>query len=386
VNAADWLKFGGIYLGSKYDLKVNDKLTITPMVSWKKEEPWSYSGNVSENYNTYYVNDAYRTLGSVTGLYKPTEKIGVTFGVEAGHDKSVKRKDEYLYASNNKSSVSYTNLATFAEVIFQHKIANFVVGARYDNHSQFGDAFVPRLAITKVVGRFHTKALLSRAFKAPSINNLEGNLNIKPEFTTVAEVELGYLITDHMSISGNVFYNKIDDPILYFYNVSDDTYGYNNYESASTVGIELDSKIKYSWGYINSSYSFYKNNNTVVEPYEIEGEENLLRGFPAHKIAVTSGVNINDKFVVAPSFIYNSKKIGYFYQGEYWDDYSAYTFDPTFILNIVVHYNVVENAKLSVGVNDVLGQNLMFANPYDTGYMGVPYMGREITAKLNFKF
>ena len=388
-NNAAWLNFGGVYIGGKYDWVINEKLIIIPQISWKQEKPWSYTQNVSESYDSLYVATNTKLRGNITVIYKPIEQLGITIGTEAYQDKSNKPYDNIKFNSNNESSVSYNNIAAYAEVALQNKIANFVLGARYDNHSQFGDAFVPRFAITKVINKFHAKALFSRAFKAPTIQNIEGNPDIKPEFTSVVELELGYLLTGHMAISGNIFYNKIDNPIIYYTDQFSDDEGYENYESTSTIGVELDYRLKYNWGYVNSSYSFYINNNTKAAPYEVENDQVLLRGFPTHKVIVTSGINIGQKFNLGPTFIINSKKIGYFYQQEYWAGYpdpTVFVYDLSMIFNLVAHYELIKDLQLSVGVYDILGQNFVAANAYDAGYAGTPMMGQEFLLKLHYKF
>lgn len=42
---------------------------------------------------------------------------------------------------------------------------------------------------------------------------------IKPKYTFVRQIEFGYLLTDNISIYGNIFYTKIDNTILYCYKV-----------------------------------------------------------------------------------------------------------------------------------------------------------------------
>lgn len=55
------------------------------------------------------------------------------------------------------------------------------IGARFDNHSQFGSAFSPRVGVTKLFENWHFKLLYSRAFRAPAIENINTNVDIKPE-------------------------------------------------------------------------------------------------------------------------------------------------------------------------------------------------------------
>ncbi len=380
---ADWLIFGGMYVGADYEWKVNDKLTITPMVSWKKEHPWSYKGNLSQDNLETYVAENYRSRGKVTGVYQATDAISVSFGSEFHQDQSVKPAGAFF---NGTRKVSYSNIAGFAEALVKSKIANFVLGARYDNHSQFGDAFVPRFAVTKAYDKVHFKGLLSRAFKAPVVYNFEGNLDIKPEFTNVAEIEVGYLMNKNMSISANAFYINIDDPIIYYYDGITLEDGYLNQDKASTIGFELDYKMNYDWGFVNASYSYYRNNNTNSESYEVEDDASLLRGLPANKIVASSGINVGEKIVLAPRLIYNSKKVGYFYQEEWWEGYGANTFDPNLTINFLVNFKPINNLSLSAGVYDILGSNYITVSGYDSGYYGTPTMGREFTIKARYDF
>lgn len=393
VPGADWLKFGGLYIGTKYEWEVNDKLTITPQVTWKKVAPWTYSGNIDED-TRYYLIDNYRSNERITAHYKLNDNIKFTLGGEAYQDRAVRPSDTLLF-ENGKSEVSYSNTAAFGEVLLTNKIANFVLGARYDNHSQFGSAFVPRFALTKVIDKLHFKGLVSSAFKAPVVNNFEVNNQIKPELTTVAELEIGYRINDHIAVTGNAFYTKITDQIVYAIDYDTDTEYYFNLEKASTVGFELDAKGSYDWGYINANYSFYKNNGTKVtdhewyedaHPYNSENDKNLLRGFPAHKVAISSGVNVGEKFTVAPTIIFNSKKTGLYYNEEYWEGLGDHDFDPNVTFNLVLQYEVIENLNVSLGAYDLLNQQYTTASAYDSEYYGTPTMGQEFTIKAAYKF
>ena len=379
---AESVSFGGIYMGSKYEWEVTNKLTITPSVTWKKMNPWTYKGEVN-GVLLNYLMDTYRSNEKLTAIYKANDNITITAGTDAYQDKGIKPGDTLLF-SNGEAEVTYSNVAAFGEVLVSNKIANFILGARYDKHSQFGDAFVPRFAITKVINKLHFKALASKAFKAPVIYNIDLNPNIKPEFTTVGELEVGYQLNDNMTIIVNGFYTDIKDPITYLYIAETEEDFYINSEKASTIGAELDFKINYDWGYVNTCYSFYKNNGTKADGYLNELDKNLLNGFPAHKIVIASGLFINDKLTVAPTIIFNSKKVGYYYQEEYWENYAAAEFDPNLTVNLVLHYEVIENLKISFGTYDLLGQNYTPISAYDSGYYGTPMMGREFVLSIKY--
>lgn len=383
-NSANWTKFGGMYLGAKYEWKINDKLTISPKITWKSMKPWTYAGNISGDTH-YYLYKNYRSTQNITALYKIHENVTITLGTESYQDQA-KHPHDSLVFSNNKQSISYFNIAAFSELALSNRIANFTLGARYDNHSQFGKAFVPRFAITKVVNKFHFKGLISRAFKAPVISNFELNANIKPELTTVSELEVGYQFNDHWALICNAFYIDINDPILYNYDGETFEESYVNADKASTIGAELSLRTKQKWGFLHVNYSFYKNNNTKAAAYENDLDKNLLNAFPAHKIAFMSAININDKLMIAPSIIYNSKKIGHFYRDQYWENYGPQEYDPTLIMNLIFHYKLIKNINISAGVYDLFNQKYTTASAYDSGYEGTPLMGREFTLKVLYDF
>lgn len=384
-SSANWLKFGGLYIGSKYELNITPKLKITPQIRWKKVDPWTYAGDLTAT--TYqFLATNYRTNEQITTQYEINKQLKLTLGTELYQDRAVKPSDTLLY-NNNRSSISYSNLGAFGEILLSNKVANFIIGARFDNHSQFGNAFVPRFAITKTINKLHFKGLLSRAYKAPVIYNFEINPNIKPEFTNVAEIEAGYQFNDHIAVISNIFYTKIIDPIIYHYDGETFEEFYFNLDQASTIGAEIDVKVKHHWGYINMSYSYYKNNNTKAEPYLNQGlDDNLLNGFPAHKISIVSGIDIHKQLTISPTFIYNSQKTGFFYQEEFWEGYGPAIYDPSLIINLAIHYKINKNFKVTLAAYDLLKENHIAASAYDSGYQGTPFMGQEFTIKLYYQF
>ncbi|MEP3386547.1 MAG: TonB-dependent receptor plug domain-containing protein [Reichenbachiella sp.] len=385
TNNSDWVIEGGIYLGAEYDWQISEKLTLTPEISWKKEHPWSYRGNISDDNYNYYVANTYRTKGNLTGLWKATDKFHLTFGGEITADKAKKPSGAEPFI-NGSSEVSYSNVAGFSELLIKSSVANIIIGARFDHHSKFGSAFVPRFAITKSWDKFHVKGLLSRAFKAPVIYNFEADPNINAEYTNVTEIEAGYLFNNAVSLTGNLFYIKIEDPILYFYDPVTESDNYLNFNSASTIGVEMDFRINKDWGYLNSTYSYYQNNNTDAAPYEVDDNDKLLRGFPAHKFTLAGGINLTDQFTVAPTLIFNSEKEGYFAQGEYWSGEGFYTYDSNTILNLALHYDVAKQLELSLIGYDLFNDSYVTANAYDAWYAGTPTMGREFVLKAIYSF
>src|SRR5262249_35840542 len=113
------------------------------------------------------------------------------------------------------SSVSYANVAGYAQASLDTSIANVSLGGRAEWNSKVGANFAPRISISKTIERFHAKALYSGAFRSPGIENINLNSSITAEQTQVAEAELGLKLTDIAYASMNAFYMRIANPIVY---------------------------------------------------------------------------------------------------------------------------------------------------------------------------
>ncbi|MCP4149233.1 MAG: TonB-dependent receptor plug domain-containing protein, partial [bacterium] len=307
--------FDSYFLEIGYDVKFSEKITLSPKFNYKKQKPY-YTGwaNVREleasdpeSYGGIYTDDVLeRITGNMTLSYDVSENINIITGVEAYKDSA---KADFAPSFNGQYIVNYSNISLFGQGLFETKLGNLTIGARYEDHSEFGSSFVPRFALTKIINKFHFKALYSKAFRAPSIHNIsdfcstrgEENASIKPENTTVLELEAGYQLSKKMFITANLFDIKVKDPIVYYYDEGDK---YDNYEKTGTRGFELEIKWKDKWGYAALNYSFYRVNENLVDQYEIEGEDDLLLGMPAHKIAFNSSFKVMKNFRINPSLVY----------------------------------------------------------------------------------
>ncbi len=199
-----------------YKLKLGKKITLQPKFLVQNQAPWNYSGpdKAAEVYNV--INNRY--CGSLVVNYDFNDKINIQAGAEYFEDNSKVQypEDSNSLFVNGSRSLHYTNFAAFASATFTSKIANLTVGARYNKHSAFNDAFVPRIALTKTINKLHFKALYSAAFKAPLMENIDFNDSIKPENISTAEFEMSYKITNKMLVTVNIFDQSIKNPIVYY--------------------------------------------------------------------------------------------------------------------------------------------------------------------------
>ncbi len=134
----------------------------------------------------------------------------------------------------------------------------FTVGARNDDHSQFGNQTTYRgnLALIASGGRTRVHASYGTGFRAPSLNELYfpffGNIDLTPE--TSRGFDLGFektLREGRVTLDVTYFYNTFDDLIAF----DSATFLANNIAAAKTSGLETTLRVD-SGRYVDLSVSY----------------------------------------------------------------------------------------------------------------------------------
>ncbi|MCU7873871.1 MAG: TonB-dependent receptor [Candidatus Thiodiazotropha sp. (ex Lucinoma borealis)] len=152
-------------------------------------------------------------------------------------------------------------------------------GVRYDNYSDFGDTFNPRLALFwQSTDRLTTKLMFGRAFRPPSYLELFTetsfalpNPNLKPERSETLELIFTYLLNKDLNFGLNLYHFKQSDfirqiPVLGLIKNQQQNIGEHTIR-----GIEIEARWQATEDLrISANYTFRNpdNNNfrTVVEP------------------------------------------------------------------------------------------------------------------------
>jgi outer membrane receptor for ferrienterochelin and colicin len=390
------------YFGElKYDWKISDGITVTPRVNYKQQYPWVMKDDKTKKLNenedfsgVFYNKSVERYSANVTMNADFTENINLVAGGEYYYDlaKSHDPLSSNFGKNKNESSVSYQDISAFAQGLFKTDNFSFTLGGRFENHSAYGSFFVPRSTVTGNIGDFHAKLLFSRAFKAPGIQNINNfnpkfskASNIKPETATAIEFEAGYDITEDMSVVANVFDMTLFDPIIYFYEDSD---SYDNFEKTGTRGFEVEYKYKDNkWGNINVSYSYYRQNDNKVDIYKIPGNNEMLLGFPSHKLSLRTNFKITDNFSINPSFSFYSERFGY---GSIDKDENPVvkSFSPVLIANVNLLYKdlFTKGLDLSLTGYNLLNQEYMYIQPYNGLHAPLKGASTEVSVNLGYNF
>jgi iron complex outermembrane recepter protein len=380
-------QFRSFIADARYELKLSDKLTVTPRVNFRHQTPWNFTTDPDSD--VFFDISVMRTLGSVTASYDPVKGLNLLGGGETYYDYA-KLNDMRLMGGQipfgNKPNVSYENVSGFFQALYNSKLANFTAGARYEYHSQFGASFVPRAAITKVKGAFHAKLLASQAFRAPGIENINLNDKIKPERTTVFEAEAGYKLTEHLFVAANAYDITIRQPIVYDYDPVMNAEIYLNGDKTGTRGVEAEAKVRYPRGYASANYSYYsaadKNN---VPVYQVPTDDSVMLAFPSHKLTVNGNVNLWRTLSLNASAIGFSKRWGYT-SGDAAGNPVLGQVDDALLVNAYLMYRDLGWKGLDVGVGgfNLLGQKVPYLQPYNGGHAPLPGASRDLVARVSY--
>lgn len=378
--------FKSYFIAADYDWKINDELTLNPQINFKRQLSWFNDELDPEDMNYLDVTSD-RLKGGLTLSYDLNKNINLLAGAEIMIDKAFVPDDAdsaSLFGADYNKEISYNNTAFLIQGLFNTEYANIIAGARYDNHEEYGSSFVPRLALTKVMDRFHVKALASAAFRAPSIYNITLNeearalhginmAKMEPEKTTVFEIEAGYKFSSKLFFTANVFDIKIEDPIVYVWDDEYEIEYYENMDKTGTQGFELECKYSDDWGYLNFNYSYYKVNENKVEDYSVLGNEDMLLGFPAHKAVLNTCIKITESFNVNPSIIYLGERYGYYTvdveEVEQLKKYDSQIFAD---INLIYRNLFTEGLDVSAGVSDLTDEDEIFIQPYNGWHAPIP--------------
>jgi outer membrane receptor for ferrienterochelin and colicin len=200
------IAFDSMLASVKYEAHPATWLKITPEFTYHHETPWEVT---SDTLGDYKIN-ADRYQADLVGVADLTDNSGLMVGMRYFHDVANAVNDAYdgepasMYY-NGQPSVTYDDIAGFAQYDLDTRWANLSVGGRYEYHDAVGGHFVPRVALTKAWQKFHLKALYSQAARIPGINVVLGAVGkLEAEQTSNYELEAGYRFSDSLSWVGNV--------------------------------------------------------------------------------------------------------------------------------------------------------------------------------------
>lgn len=367
-------KFRNITSSLKYDLKLSDKFSLIPFINYQYSLPFN---NTLLSPRSYAVQ---RYKGGIGLNYNISGKLNFIAGAEYYTDHG--QITDLTYGSKY---LQLNNGAIYGQLFCNVMKFNLILGGRFEYSNTYGSAFAPRFGLTRVFDKLHFKLLVSRAFRTPSVGNIDVSNNLKVENTLVLETEIGYKINDNMFVTGNIYDITITDPIIYYENggnVPVTDWGYTNASRQGSDGAEIEYRFKYVWGFSTINYSYYTDQWKIIPVnYIIPGHSNSVLGFPQNKITLLTNFNLTHNMNFAPSFIYTGLRYGYNLA-----DTSVIKFNPAFLLNLNYSVNnfLTKGLNLDLSAFNILNDQSPYIQPYNGGYPPYPGRGREFIVRLTY--
>ncbi len=376
------------FLDASYEWRPTPKLKIVPQIQLKRQLPFEGTSAKELALGYYYDIRTDRRIGKITAEYEASRDVSLLMGAEYRHDFAESRGPEDLiqWFSEHRRTLDYTNSAFFVQGSFHTALADFTGGLRFEHHSQFGSSVAPRFAMTRTEDKWHFKLLLAKAFRAPSIMNIDYNPHIRPEKCYTAEIEAGYRPRKDIYVTGNVFYMTMRDTIVYYNDAETGYSNYCNFDETTTWGAELDLRWKTERFDIHGGYSWYRLARNDAVMYRVEGNDKALLGFPNHKLTLSATVSLPARFCLNSSLTVLSRRWGYVSDGE--GEMVPHSFSPKVLCNaFVLRENLFrEGLDLGFGVKNIGDADYAFIQPYRSSHPPLPGASREFFVKLSYRF
>lgn len=377
------VSFDSILTSLKYEAHPATWLKITPEFTYHHETPWEITSATLGDYTI----DADRYQADLVGVADLTDDSSLMVGMRYFHDVANAVNDAFdgqpaaIYY-NGQSTISYDDIAGFAQYDLDTRWVNLSAGGRYEYHDAVSGHFVPRVGLTKAWNKFHLKALYSQAARIPGINVVLESVagKLQAEQTANYELEAGYRFTDSWSWVANVFYMQVDKPIIFTDTGGGvgSSEGYLNGSRLSTAGLESElrwDQPKYS---TSLNYSFYRAIDNDID--YVRGDEARFLAAPAHKVTA------NATWHITPSLDWN---LNGYWLGERlvyaWPAVGVTSLPDCVVLNTFINYQF-KYCSSGLGLANLLDENLYAPQPYDGGSGPLPLKGREFFVRLAIRF
>lgn len=221
------------------------RLELYWRASHAEQAPWNYINTGSTDLLSANTSST-STSGEAIFIFKPVEGLALRAGVDGHLQASTfeQRHDTLALHFNGERSIPFHSIAWLAEASWRSRAGVLLAGYRQEQHSLAGTFGAPRLAFTRVIGRFHGKISWGQSFRIPSIMNLDhaavpGSL-LGAQISSL-EGELGLRIGKAVRITGNIYQTIITDPLTAAF----DSTGRMAYRNGPSTGAEgVDARVQ----------------------------------------------------------------------------------------------------------------------------------------------
>ncbi|MBL7944876.1 MAG: TonB-dependent receptor [Flavobacteriales bacterium] len=380
-----------VILGLEQRKKIGERASFGWKFSHADQIPWYYVNTIDDQRigsNTSNV----RTSLMGHGGYELAEWLDVRLGVQAYRQISTFFvRNGPLFVMNDGRTIAMHDIAFFAEVLSSGRFGDLSAGYRYEMNDLSGVFMAPRASYAKVAGRWHMKALASRAFKVPTIMNLnygpeEGG--ITAEYANTLELETGIRTSDRDQFTANVYRTAIEDPIVYVFDaVSLDNY--INRERAGTEGVDVRYTMDNDRFFMQLSYGIHRALANVSLP-EVQLPapwDDHFQGLPRQKATATLSVDLGPQWAIRSALTWNDRRSSYQYIDLEQETMELIHWPSEVILNAGLTWRSAGSGRwtMDVGCYNILDVDRNIVSPYNNGTVPLTLNGRELSAKLTYR-
>ena len=272
-------------------------------------------------------------------------------------------KDQTKFTTTKDFNIidPYANMVYVSDFGF-----NLNLGARLNNHSEYGSHFVynvnPSFAFKTEKGYLKVLTTYATSFITPSLTQLFGNFganpDLEPEDNRTIEGGLEYAMNDKLRVS-TVYFNRKEENFVFYDNIT------GIYGNASGTIDAQGAEVELNWQpndkiQLSSNYTFT----------ERKGDAAIR--LPKHKVNASLGYAFSKKTYASIDYRYTGERIDTDF-----NTFSDIALEPFSILDIYAEHELLTNKlKLFIGISNVF-------NAEYTEIIGFTTRGRNIRAGFN---
>jgi outer membrane receptor protein involved in Fe transport len=282
-------------------------------------------------------------LGEITNHFQFNDKLNLIVG------------GSYIYIDGNEtmgtdvisSSMDTTENSYIIYSQLQYQLLNnlkLITGAQYNKVENLDGNIVPRFgAIYYPIEKINVKALYSRAYRAPSLDEkyvsdpqVRGNQSLLPEKVSSLDIGITWL-GEHLQSSLTYYYNEQSDLISKGTVEGQNFSSFQNIDKLTIQGLELENKY-----YLNKNLLFILNSS-----YQTSKQDGIDNITPIPQLMIKSGVSyISDNGILLSAFnIYNG-------------DYASDNIFKTVAINKAYASHNLLNLNANFDINKILNLNI----------------------------
>lgn len=400
--------FDSYHLDTKYSWMPAGGWRITPRIvleranSWRKTAEWVFDA-VADPYDArHYYRDFPHTRvdGGATATWELNPRMTLVLGGEWSREAIEANLPEaaagdpwgyYYFYGDDTTRVTRQIHSFFGEYDLRSPIADVTLGGRVDKDERFEAAWLPRVAVTRRIGKLYVKGLASRAYHPPTLMTTSWlDPEIEPEFARNYEAEVGYKPSAEALFRLNGFAIEMNPVILY-------SGQFSNTEVHSR-GLEAEGRYEARRARLTATYSLYRasyddRENAMAEDEEGRLVQEVTLGFPTHKATLSASVRIGHGVSISPGLVWFSKRYSrssdWFWDAEAEDsDYlpANRVLPATLLANVYARAVFLNGWEAGLGVFNLTDESYPSLTGSYVGNPPVPGPSREWVARVGYTF